>query len=498
MSNVKSHIVILILIMVFIEKSLAQATLTLDETINMAKVYAIEYKELKNAYISEYLKYSHFKLNKLPTISFTANPIGINRSITPRYDFQTNIETFKESNALNSNIGIIISKNIQLTGGIISIGGDISRVQNFGKSELTFFNVSPFRINYSQPLFTHNPYRWEKVEMPLKLKLAKMQFLKSEQDLNQRVAHLYFNLVKSFQLYEHALLEVQNADTLFNAGIFLLELNIIIPNEMLELELKKTNAKVQLLKQSQEFADARFELNKFMTIRIPENRNPIMEEHIPKINLNINRIRELTQISNPFYLEIEIEEINLRKRNDLVNKQQRFNSDLRFSFGLNQGGETLGKAFGRQTQFQNGSVSLAIPVVDWGKNRDNRMLANLEIETSELKIQTKIKDFEQILQNSLLENDRIAAIIENSKLALDLAYRVYNTKLEQFKIGQITLQELNQSQAELLNAKGARIDSISRFWANYFQLQSIVLHDLITMQPFTIDYEGIIYQFYNH
>jgi outer membrane protein TolC len=475
----------------------SQSGITLNEVINMAKLHSLKYRENENKFLSDYMSYRQYRLGLLPKISLDATPFSINRSLSERYDYENNIETFRESKILSNNSGLNISQKIAITGGNLSMGSSFSRIENFGESNYISYSTAPFRISYSQPLFAHNPYSWEKREMPLNLKLAKLKLLESEQELTQEVVKLYFDLLKASQLYELAQQELENSDTLLNSGKALMELKTITPNELVELELKNTNAKVLLAQKEQELVDANYELNRILRVQLPANEKPVLIETVPDLMLDPNQMILFAQDSNPFYIEIEKERINLEKSIDQAEKQGRFSANLNFSYGLNQGGKTIKEALGKPLNQETGSVSFSLPILNWGENKDKLLLAKIDKEMSELQIQTRIADFEQNILKKVAEYNINKEMIKQTAKSKELTLKTYNTKMQQYTLGQITLQELNQTQVEVLRTKENHLESITRFWINYYELQKITLHDIKTDQALTTDFDRLISMFKN-
>lgn len=470
----------------------SQQQIALVDAIEIAKKYSVDFQENKVAFISDYLSFKHYQIGFLPEISFSFNPISYNRSYTERYDYENNITTYKETNTLSSNGGINISQAMPFTGGNISISSNISRLENFGQLGQTYFTASPLRVSFSQPLFTYNAYKWEKKEMPLKLKLAKIRLLQQEQELNQKTAELYFELVKASQLYELAVFEVQSSDTLFEAGKNLLEINRITPLQLADLQLKQVNATIMLAQREQQLYYARYGLKKHLGGYLPEEAKPTLTDSIPIIDLNSADILNKARETNPFYLEIKQEKIELERKIDIEANSNKLSANLNFSYGLNQVGGGIREAYSKPTETQTGSVSLTIPVVDYGKGRDNLILAKLEKETWEMRIETRIADFEHNLSRQLLDFDITIRNINNSRRAKKLAMDVYQMKVEQYKIGLVTLRELNESYTDLLNANENYVGNIASFWTGYYSIQGVALFDLQRKEPFIIDYNLLI------
>lgn len=479
-------------IFLFFITSVGQEVVTMEEILVLARKYSLDYRKSKIKFLENYWEYRKYRLELLPKISFNTTPLTVNRTITERYDFESNIDVFRQTSTISSNTGMSISQRIPFTGGNISLGSNISRIENFGESDFTSFGATPFRISFSQPLFEHNPYRWEKKELPLILKYAKVNLLQSEQGLYQEIIEVYFNYLKALQMFELAQREVKNSDTLYIAGKRLLELSRITPTQLTELKLKKTNAGIALANREQELNDAKYWLNKELRGHLPPEKSILLVDSVPALTLNTSRILDLCRALNPFYVEIEQERIRLQKNIDQAEKGNRFSANLSFSYGLNKGGETIREAFENPLSQQTGSVSISIPTFNWGINKGNLLLARKNLEMAELELETKIADFEQNIVKKVVENKINQIIVKSTRNAKELARKVYSVKLQQYQIGKVTLQELNQSQLELLNAKEKHIESITNFWTSFYELQKLTLYDLRKNKPLTTDFEKLM------
>lgn len=492
MIRVLTHIIIFNVWIISAKSAKSQIVTSLDDVIKLAHAYSIDYQENIIRFLDNYLSYRQYKLSQLPKVTLNAIPITINRSLTDRYDFQNNTEVFRESEMLNSKADISISEKIALTGGYISFHSSFSRIENFGESNLISFNTNLFRITYTQPLFAFNPNRWEKLENSIELKLAKALLVQSEQKINQKVVKLYFNLLKANQMFELAQLELSNSDTLLNIGIKLLELKNITPNELSDLKLKNINARISIVKSEQGIINAQFEMDHFINDPLSRSIKPIFNESFPELSINTDDLLMLARNLNPLYYEIEQERINLKKNFEQEKKQNKFNANLSFSYGLNQGGNTFLESLSHPIKQQTGSLSLSIPLFNWGEKRDKLLVTEKNMEMSELKMDSRVQDFERAIQNKFLEFNLNKNLIQNLVNAVDLAFNIYNTKVKLYTIGRINLQELNQAKVELYDTKEIYLESIAQLWSNYYELQEMLLYDLKTNQPLTIDFENLI------
>jgi len=485
------HITQLLTLLVLHFNVHAQNPFTLAQAITLAKTNSIEYLENKNRFLTGYLAWKQAKNALLPNINLNATPFSINRSLTERYDYENNIDVYRLSQTINSNSGISLSQRIPFTGGSISLGSNISRITNFGDIDVTSYNVTPFRISLSQPLFAINSYRWEKQELPLKLKMEKQKLVEAEQELNIQVTQQYFSWAKAHAFYRLAQQEAIAADTLLDAGLMLLELKKITPAELVELELRKTNSLIELAAKEQELETARLELSQLTGNQLPAGVNPVLPENTPLFNLSGEEALKLARNNNLFYTETEQELINLQKSLEQAKRGNRFTANVNLSYGLNQGGATLGDALHKPMNQQTGLVSFSLPVLNWGENRDKLILTKLENETAVKRIEIRITNFEQHILRAVFDAGTLLKQLQNTTRARDLAHENYEIKNKQYLMGKATLNEINQAFANLLHARENQIELASRIWLNFYELQKLTMHDLTSGVPLTADFDTL-------
>ncbi len=470
----------------------SQVTLTLTDALMLAKKQSIEFQIERNNFLSEYWSYRLSKINLLPHINLNANPITINRSLTERYDFQTNIETYRESKTLSSNSGLSVNQVIPLTGGNVSLRSNISKITNFGTTNFSSYNLTPISVSFSQPLFSHNSYRWEKKTLPLKLKIAKQKLIQSEQTLNIKVVNQYFNLLRAIQLFEVTKQDVLNSDTLFESGKRLLELKVITQNDLIELELNKTNAEISLAQKEKALKKARFEFNKLLNIDSSTKVNLEYNNDFPLVRISADEAILLAQLSNPFYTKILQSNINLQKSIDQAKKKDRFKANLNLSYGLNQGGNSFNDIFQKPQNRQSGSFSFSIPILNWGSAKGNLIIKQRNKETIELMNQQNIESFEEELAMKVIDFNLQTRVVNSSLTAENLSTKLYKLRMQQFTLGRCSLMELNNAHINLLRAKNNWIDSLYKYWAYYYELQKTVMHNLITKQELTADFDELM------
>ena len=160
-----------------------------------------------------------------------------------------------------------------------------------------------------------------------------------------------------------------------------------------------------------------------------------------------------------------------------------FNAGLSASVGFNQVAESFRDAYRNPLQQDIVSLSLSIPLVDWGvrKGRYNMAKSNLNI--------TKLTAQENEIR---LEEDVIMTIgdftiqqylIRSAEEAMELAKLAYEQTRERFIIGKADINSLTLSTNRRQSAQRNYISALKNYWQSYFKIRKLTLYDFEKRAP---------------
>ena len=167
-------------------------------------------------------------------------------------------------------------------------------------------------------------------------------------------------------------------------------------------------------------------------------------------------------------------------------------ADIYLRFGLTQTADKLGSAYKRPLDQQYVSLSVALPILDWGRGkgkvrvaRSNRDLVYTQVEQDktdfELNIRKLVKQF-----NLQAQRVRIAARTdETAQRRSDVARKLY-------LLGKSTILDLNASITEKDQARRNYITALYNYWSLYYTLRSLTLFDFEGKTPLTENYDLLI------
>ena len=137
-------------------------------------------------------------------------------------------------------------------------------------------------------------------------------------------------------------------------------------------------------------------------------------------------------------------------------------------------------------------VGITVPLLDWGKRKGQRRMAESNREIVQGQLRQQAQDFRQ---NIFILTEQFNNQAEQLRIACEadtIARRRYLTNVETFKIGSISTLELSDAQKAKDQARQNRIQQLFNYWYYYYQLRSIALWDFERGCDITADVEKLI------
>lgn len=218
-------------------------TLTLNSTIEIANDSSLSAFRFRNMYQSSHWQYVSFRARRLPSVSLTVRPTSYYRYMTQRYDFDKNIDVFRQQQTFGASAGLEVLQNFDLLGGIFYLDTDLEYMRNFGANTYTQFSSVPIRIGYRQNLVGYNSFKWERKIEPLKYEKAKKELIYNMEAVSEQAVTHFFNLALAQTEFQLAEDNVAVCDTLYAIGERRHRIGAISQADLLTLRLDKVNAR---------------------------------------------------------------------------------------------------------------------------------------------------------------------------------------------------------------------------------------------------------------
>lgn len=453
--------------------------LDLQRTIEIANDSSLEVFRTQNMYLAGYWEYRTFKANRLPSLTLNLTPAEYYRDITKRYDSNQNQDVYRNQQSFSASGNLALQQNFDLTGGTFYLQSQLGYMRNFGNNSSTQFTSVPIRLGYSQSLVGYNPFKWERRIEPLKYDKVKKEFIYNVESVSVQAVTRFFDLAMAQAEYDLAKENMASSDTLYRIGVQRHKIAAISKADLLTLKLDVVNAGNTLLNKTSALKRAMFSLVSFLDLE----KNTTIEIELPfrpqELVIPVDRALALAHGNNPKLLELKQNILEAEQSVDKTKKESRFDASINASIGFNQVAENFGDVYHKPMQQDLVSVSVSIPIVDWGvrKGKYNMARNNLNVVKTSAR-QDEISLDEEVIMTvndfNIQQN-----MITSAEEALELAVMAYNETRQRFIIGKADINSLTLSHNRQQTAQQNYIVALQNYWLNYYKIRKLTLHDFV-------------------
>lgn len=454
--------------------------LDLQQTIILANDSSLEAFRTQNMYLSGYWEYRTYKANRLPSLTLNLTPAEYYRDITKRYDSGQNLDVYRSQQSFAASGGLAVRQNFDLTGGTFYLESQLGYMRNFGDNASTQFTSIPVRLGYSQSLVGYNPFKWERRIEPLKYEKIKKELIYNVEAVSERATNYFFSLAMAQAEYDLAKENVVSSDTLYYIGVQRLKIASISKADLLTLKLDLVNARNTLQNRSSALKRAMFSLASFLNI----DKNTMIELELPSrprdIAISVDEALTLMRSNNPQLLGLKQSILESEQNVDRTKKESRFNASVNASIGFNQAAGRLGDVYHKPMQQDLVSLSLSIPLVDWGVRKGKYNMARNSLNVVKTSARQDEISIEEELVMTVSDFNMQQNLIKSAEEALDLSIMAYNETRQRFIIGKADISSLTLALTRQQSAQQNYISALQSYWLNYYKIRKLTLHDFIS------------------
>ena len=460
--------------------------MTLKDVMQLAQEQSLEAFRAKNMYLVGYWNYRNYKAQLLPNVKLDLEPISYSRTITKRYDYNQNIDVFRPQQSLENSGGLIITQNLPLTGGQFYVRSSLNRLYNISEPAFVSYNVIPIQIGFYQPLFGYNDLKWQKKLAPLEFEIDKKRFVQNLQNIKLKTLDLYFNLLLQYKRMSIAEENLKNAEKLYEIGKEKFKILSIKKEDLLNLELAKFNAEIDLKREKQALQEASIALTTFLNLKI----NTIIVPVLPEINdsLSIDYTKALEYLkNNTDFLEDKHKILQADASVEKATRESRFQGNLIVNLGLNQQGENLPDAYKNPLDQEIVTVNLQIPLLDWGRGKGQRQMAKMNRDIAEIDAKQNELKLQQQLMSYIMSFNLQKDIVKSAAKAKQIANESYKLTENSFIYGQTSVIDLSTAKTNRQQAEEKYIESVYTYWKLYYTIEQMTLYDFMKDQEIKSD-----------
>ena len=463
--------------------------LSLDDCIAMARRQSIDAAVALGELRSAYWQWRSYRADLLPEVSLSGTAPSWNKRYSS-YQQADGSLSFVRNDYLGLDGAVNITQKLWPTGGTLSVESSLDYLHQSGSggSGNQFMSL-PVAVTLSQPLFSVNHLKWNRRIEPLRYREAQARFLTETEQVAMQAISLYFGLLLAGEQVNIARQNLQTAEKLYEVAQAKRRMGTISENDVLQLRLDVLTARSALTNSESTRQARQFALRSFLDVEA--DIEPVVPEDVPQVRLDYDNVLAHALQNNALattmrrrQMEADYAVASARANRQSIN--------LYAQLGYTGTGENMSNAYRHLLSNEVVSVGITVPLLDWGKRKGQRRLAESNRDIIQGQLRQQAQDFRQdifILTeqfNNQAEQLRIACEADT------IARRRYHTNVETFKIGSISTLELSDAQKAKDQARIGRIQHLFNYWYYYYQLRSIALWDFERGCELTADVERLI------
>ena len=293
---------------------------------------------------------------------------------------------FRESNSANSKVSLSLTQKIPFTGGKITISNSLNRLDLFGDDQRsTSYSASWLGINFSQSLTFFNEMKWENKIQQAKYNYNNLINRQKRIDIKKAAVRHYFELAK---IKKQAVLidaEWISASKYKKIVKDLISAGRIMAYDSIDVELRLLD-----IQRNQVFLK-KGEALKIKSINSFFNSEIIRDsDQLPVPGLNFE-VQSPDAYIESYLLVHQIVAANsltgLDKNIRQLQSMKYYSANLSLGVGFNNATDQYQDIFKDPNQSQNFSISLSLPLLDFGKRKTEFQISKTKYEIEALNLE---------------------------------------------------------------------------------------------------------------
>lgn len=450
--------------------------LSLQEAITRAQTNSPKMLEAKTLLDNQYWQYQIFRSNYRPQIRLSGKLPDFNRTITAVTQ-NDGTEAFKPRTYSNSALDLGLSQSIGLTGGDISLGSEIGRIDQFTDSTTVSYLATPAVITYRQPLFSFNPYKWDKEIEPLKYEASKRTFLENKENVSVEATSLFFKLLLAQESTKIATLNVSNSDTIYQIAQGRYQLGKLAENGLLQMELSLMNARRDMAQAEMDVDLSTLELAMFLGMTGKEQISLIIPAELPEFVVDEDDAlnQAISNSSRP--LNFDIRKLEGNKLVSQAKGMNRLNANLSTSFGITKSTMVFNDLYTDPIDQQLFLLEFDIPIIDWGRSKAQIRTAEANKKLIDVMVLQDEQGFKQDIYLTVRRFNIYRQNLFIAKKADEIARKRYEVTFKRYMIGKVVPLDLKDAQEEKDRSRKNYVRALADAWNSYYQLRQKTLYD---------------------
>lgn len=455
--------------------ALSQQGLTLDQALKVAELNSPSMKKTRLNLIRNQENLNAQNASLKSQFSLTLDPFQYQQN----REFNNLISKWNSTKNTQSYGNFTISQPVVMTDARISLVnrfGYYDSYSEFSSSKTKGFSNN-LSLNFDQPLFTYNRTKLTLKELQFALENSQLNYAIQRLALEQQVSQAYYYVYQQQQSLDIAQQAFQNMQKSYEVSKNKVDAGISPREEMFQAELNLATTKSDYENKQVSLENAKDDFKLLIGMSLYDDIVVLPNIAVDTVNVDIalaidqglaNRM-ELRQRK----IDIESSQFDLIQTKAL----NEFKGNLSLSLGLFGDNTKFRNVYSNTTDNESVSLSLTIPLWDWGERKSRIKASEASIETANISFQEEqnniILSIRKVYRNLLNLRNQIEIARQN----VSNAQLTYDLNLEKYKNGDLTGMDLNIYQNQLSEKKLTYTNSLISYKLELLNLKIQTLYD---------------------
>jgi outer membrane protein len=332
-------------------------------------------------------------------------------------------------------------------------------------------------LNLDQPLFTYNRTKLQLKELQLALENSKISYAVQLLSLEREVAQAFYYVYQQQQSLDISNQAFRNMQKSYEVIKTKVDAGISARDEMFQAELNLATTKSDFENKQVSLENAKDDFKLLIGMSLYDDLIVL-----PNIAVDTIQVDIAFAIDQGLANRMEIRQRAIQVENsqfDLIQTKalNEFKGSLGLSIGLFGDNEKLGDVYSNPTDNEEVSLSLTIPLWDWGERKSRIKASQASIESANVSLEDEknniILGIRKVYRNLLNLQNQIGIARQN----VINAQLTYDLNLERYKNGDLTGMDLNIYQNQLSEKQLSFTNSLITYKLELLNLKIQTLYD---------------------
>jgi len=467
--------VILSLFLTAVSGLSAQMQITLEDALEIASSKSPDIRQLELSVERSRQNLAAQKAAMKSRFTLSLNPIDYVHDRT----YNELFTTWNTSERTQSFGVFTIAQPITWTDGTLSLINRFSWQDSYSeytnKRDKTFSNN--LYLSYRQPFFTYNRVKLATRELELDLENTAISYSIQKLGLEKTVTQGFYMVYQNELSLQVAREELANQKKSYDIIKNKVEAGITAEEELFQAELNLASSESAMYNKQVALENSKDSFKRMIGLPLDEvikvdtdiSHVPVEVDQKKAIDHGIKNRMELRQRK----IEIDNARFNLIK----TKAQNEFKGSVDFSYGLIGTDSDFNTLYDVPTKNEKVSLSLNIPLWDWGEKR-------ARIKASESVIESRKLSFDDEKINIIISIRQVTRNIKNLEYQIEIARKneenaqlTYDINLERYRNGDLTSMDLNLFQSQLSQKKNGLVSALINYKLELLNLKIQSLWD---------------------